>query len=412
MQKKSLGLALALAFGTFGSAAVAQSNVQIYGAVDYGYSYRFNANSLLKNDGSGVSHAKSIGRIDSGQSTDNMLGIKGVEEIGNGTKAFFVLERAFFLDTGADDDGFNLSAYVGLETPMGSLVGGRIVTPYHELLSGVDPFAAGTVGTYQNVKKDIAENEFGEAGLFDPDRVNNAIAYVSPDFGGFSFTLAYSNDAFDDDGSYILEVTDAGKVTETTRYTNSQDNAVYTIGANYATDNALIGATYHRIHSAALKAYGTNADFVPVKSVDNFSLGGFYDFGVLKLAAFYSMDKAKFGTEAGTQVFTPDGKTSATQHNFMIGANIPFGKSELKASVNYSKNASSQFGDAMQIAVGYDYNFSKRTAFYAAYAWIDNDGATGSDTTGRIGRAAVVNDTQNSGGIYQQAFQLGIRHQF
>ncbi len=402
MQKKTLALALMLVCGGVSLNAVAQSNVQIYGAVDYGYSYRFDANALLK---SGAPHAKSLGRIDSGQSTDNMIGFKGVEEIGNGTKAFFVLERAFFLDTGADDAGFNLAAYVGFETPMGSLIGGRIVTPYHELLGGVDPFAAGTVGTYQNVKKDIAENAFGEAGLFDPDRVNNAIAYVSPDFGGFNLTLAYSNNAFDEDGAQSVETP------EQMRYTNGRDNAVYTIGANYTAENALIGATYHRIHSAGLKAVGANADFMPVQSVDNFSLGGFYDFGALKIAAFYSMDKAKFGTINNAQAVAVDGKTSISQHNFMLGANVPFGNSELKASVNYSKNASSQYGNAMQIAVGYDYNFSKRTAFYAAYAWIDNDKARANEN-GRQGRLAVANDTQNSGGIYQQAFQLGIRHLF
>ena len=150
---------------------------------------------------------------------------------------------------------------------------------------------------------------------------------------------------------------------------------------------------------------------MPVQSVDNFSLGGFYDFGALKIAAFYSMDKAKFGTINNAQAVAVDGKTSISQHNFMLGANVPFGNSELKASVNYSKNASSQYGNAMQIAVGYDYNFSKRTAFYAAYAWIDNDKARANEN-GRQGRLAVANDTQNSGGIYQQAFQLGIRHLF
>ena len=93
MQKKTLALALMLACGGVSLNAVAQSNVQIYGAVDYGYSYRFDANALLK---SGAPHAKSLGRIDSGQSTDNMIGFKGVEEIGNGTKAFFVLERLSF----------------------------------------------------------------------------------------------------------------------------------------------------------------------------------------------------------------------------------------------------------------------------------------------------------------------------
>ncbi len=148
MKKKTLVLALsALA----ASSAFAQSNVQIYGVVDYGYSYR--TDILDSADGKAPNHAKSQGKIDSGLDLGNRLGFKGVEEIGNGLKAVFVLERGFALDTGADNDGFNRQAYVGLAGDWGTLAGGRIYTPYYNLLSSVDPFGDGTVGQYSTISK-------------------------------------------------------------------------------------------------------------------------------------------------------------------------------------------------------------------------------------------------------------------
>ena len=144
MQKKILVAMLTLALS--GAAAAETAGVQIYGSVDFGYSYRYDRNMNLVD--SAASPAKSNSRLDGGLSTDNFIGFKGAEDLGNGAKAFFTLERSFNLDTGADGEGFDLAAYLGLETPAGTLIGGRIVTPYHELVGGVDPFAAGNVGTY------------------------------------------------------------------------------------------------------------------------------------------------------------------------------------------------------------------------------------------------------------------------
>lgn len=81
---------------------------------------------------------------------------------------------------------------------------------------------------------------------------------------------------------------------------------------------------------------------------------------------------------------------------------MPFGKNEIKASVQYSQNNAAQLGNSIQAALGYDYNFSKRTTWFAVYSWIGND----------HNRIATTNDTQNESSAYQQALQLGIRHAF
>lgn len=389
MQKKVIALAVA---GLVSAGAYAQSNVQIYGVVDYGYSYRYDLRDGLEGS-KAPNHAKSQGKIDSGMSAGNRLGFKGVEDIGNGLKAVFVLERGFALDTGADVGGFNRQAYVGLAGDWGTLAGGRIYTPHYNLLSAIDPFGATTVGKYQNVKQDVLESVgTGLGQLFDPVRVNNTVAYISPNWSGLSFVAAYSNDALSDDGG------------SATKWTNAADNNVYTVAANLAGDNYLFGLSYHHINAG-----NSNATFSSVDGIDNVSLGGTYDFGAAKVAAFWSWDKLKWAdVPAGTTK-----NSDIDQNNFMIGATVPFGKQAIKASFNYSLG-DDKYGDAWQFALGYDYALSKRTNFYAVYSIIDNDSEekNAAGTITKKGRFAVTGDASNSGGVYQQAFQLGIKHAF
>ena len=390
MKKKTLVLALsALAAGS----AFAQSNVQIYGVVDYGYTYRHDLTSAAENVNALGHHAKSQGKIDAGQNFGNRLGFKGVEDIGNGLKAVFVLERGFNLDTGTDRNGFNRQAYVGLAGDWGTLAGGRIYSPYYNLVSTIDPFGDGTVGQFSNIKGDIFA-DVGLSALFNPVRVNNTIAYISPSWSGLSFVAAYSNNALDDDGVKIYTDETTGRLLGT-RYTNGADNNVAAVAANLTGENYLLGLSYHRINLGSAVGNG---------SVDNVSLGGTYDFGVAKVAAFWSWDRLNSDDSDDKDI---------DQNNFLLGATVPFGKHALKASFNYSLGED-EIGDAWQLAVGYEYAFSKRTSFYATYAWIDNDeeqvNAAGVVT--RNGRFGVTGDASNSGGVYQQAFQLGISHRF
>ena len=424
MQKKIVALAIA---GLVSAGAYAQSNVQIYGIIDYGYSYRHDMYKAAKNV-KGFHHSKSHGTFDSGQSAGNRLGFKGVEDLGNGLKAVFVLERGFALDTGADIAGFNRQAYVGLSGNWGTLAGGLINTPYYTLISAIDPFGGTTVGAYQNVKRDIANTVTGvttNGGIFDPVRVKNSLAYISPNWGIFSFVAAFSNNALADDNEQATKAAasssvgaDGTTITTTkavTRWTNAKNNTVYTVGGNLKGEKYLVGLTYHHISVG-----NTARESSGLKGVNDVTLGGYYDFGVVKLSAFWSWDQVKYSNKATA------GKNRKTwnQNNFMIGATVPFGKHAVKASVNFSTatkdrparnadgtqnvNAIPYGGRAWQLAVGYTYNFSKRTNFYAVYSYINNK----NQTKTKVGRAAVVNDAQNSGGVYQQGFQLGLKHSF
>ena len=411
MQKKLIALAVA---GLASTAAFAQSNVTIYGLVDYGYSYRFDG----KNAGNVGTTPNSQSQLNGGQSLGNRLGFKGTEDLGNGLKAVFLLEQGFMLDTGMQQTSgsqFTRQAYMGLSGNFGTAVGGRLYTPHYTFVSGLDPFGAGTVGRYNNVYS-VFPTAGNSGSLGDPVRVDNALAYISPSFGGFTGTLAYSNNA-------ALQENSASNAANNTVYAGllKYDNGPLTVGVNYhyiAGGSTVTGAgptTTADFTNATVDATGniisgivvTNPSATignPVKNVQNATIGGSYDFKVVKVMALYSWNDLDYKLA---------GSGNATLNNYMLGATAPFGKFVGKASYIYSDGNTSAGGDAQQFAIGLDYNLSKRTALYSAYSYINNDDK----------RLSAVGDASNSGGYsagngyaaggaFQQGVQVGVRHSF
>lgn len=379
MQKKIIALAVA---GLASTAAFAQSNVTIYGSVDAGYAYRWDAENKTTGQ-----HSRSS--LDTGASAGNRLGFKGVEDLGNGLKAVFLLEQGFSFDGGNDKNAqggrtYGRQAYVGLTGGFGTAIAGRLYTPYWTLTSGTDPFAAGTVGQMRNVFSSGA----GVDGLLDPARVDNAVAYVSPSFGGFDVTVAYAN---------AVSVSDAPN--QEAAGDNSKNNTVYALLAKYSAGPVMAGFNVHRI------AVGSTTANTTAKSVDNYTLAGTFDAKVVKLHAM-----AQYNVVDSTAV-----QGDFTGSNYMLGATVPLGKFALKTSVTYSDfngDANSSLkGTATQYAFGADYALSKRTNLYSAYSLIDSSSARAATIMG-------MNDAQGNGGVaatgnpFQQGIQVGVRHQF
>ncbi|MDP3539308.1 MAG: porin [Azonexus sp.] len=373
MQKKIIALAIA---GLASTAAFAQSNVTIYGIADYGYSYRTDSTANGPRNGD-----RSAGQFNAGQAAGSRIGFKGVEDLGNGLKAVFLVEQGLNIDTTTGDVNANANniafvrqAYGGLTGGFGTVVGGRLYSPHFTLVSSLDPFGRGTVGTYANT--------YG-GGLFDPTRVNNAVAYVSPSFGGFVVTAAYSNGALANDSVV----------------SNAYNDTVYALLGRYTAGPVDVGVNYHYI-AAGSTAGPTIAGLDTVKSVQNITIGGSFDAKVVKIAGWYSNNVQDNVT----------GVSDAKIDNWMIGATVPVGKFAIKASYNFSDGNRAAGGNAQQLAFGADYNLSKRTKLYTAYAKIDNDSSNGS--TPLVRRAAVVGDAVNTGGTFQEGFQIGMNHSF
>jgi predicted porin len=362
MQKKLIVLAVAaLASGT----VLAQSDVSVYGSIDMGFSHRGD------NFGKGV---KSQNAIDSGISAGNRLGFKGTEDLGNGIKAVYTLEAGYAADTGEHAQGgrlFGRQAFVGLTGGFGTAIAGRLYAPHYTLLSTIDPFKAGTIGMYRNVF--AAGVTVGGENLFDPVRVDNAVAYVSPSVSGFTLTAAYSNNA-------LLQENAA----------NSGDNRVYALMPRYTNGPIDIGLNIHRIKSK---------DNHGAVNITNYALAASYDFQVARLGAFYDQNKWK-------DYFSSNDDLKLK--SWMLGVTVPFGNHALLASYNQSKlSTDSGNAKARQWALGYTYTFSKRTSMYAAIADLKND-----KKHGVYLRTASMGDGSNNGNGYQNGLQIGLRHTF
>lgn len=90
MKKTLIALAAMSAFAAAGTAAAA--DVTLYGKADLGLHYTYN-----KVDGQDAVNSFDM---KSGQNAGSRFGLKGTEDLGNGTKVGFILENGFNADDG------------------------------------------------------------------------------------------------------------------------------------------------------------------------------------------------------------------------------------------------------------------------------------------------------------------------
>ncbi|MGY2488653.1 porin [Cupriavidus sp. CP313] len=112
--------------------AAAQSSVTLYGVADIGLEYINHANA----------NGNSLTRMTSGNVSGSRWGLRGVEDLGSGTKAIYALESGFDLDSGVSGQGgrlFGRQAFVGLDNPWGRITLGRQHNVLFDLLINYDP---------------------------------------------------------------------------------------------------------------------------------------------------------------------------------------------------------------------------------------------------------------------------------
>lgn len=201
--------AAALALAGVSSTSHAQSSVTLYGILDAGVTYVSN---------SGGSH---VFKFDDGISYGNRIGFKGVEDLGGGLKAVFVLESGFHLGNGQLGFGgalFGRQAYVGLQNDWGTLSLGDQLDMTEEMvyLTNVSAWASGYA---------IHQGDFDR---FNGDRLPNAIKFLSNTFGGFKFGGMYS----------------FGNVSG-----NFHQNSAFSLGGSYANGNFSTGVAYTQLNN-------------------------------------------------------------------------------------------------------------------------------------------------------------------
>jgi len=357
--KKSL-LALA-ALTAFAGAASAQSSVTLFGVVDVSARY-------TEYDDQGQYQLATDGNASS------RLGFRGVEDLGGGLKAGFWLEGSIAADTGTQplagiNGGSNNSAAIFQRRATVSLMGGfgevrlgRDYTPTFWNWTVFDPFGTNGVGQSTNLGLEVAGlAPGGSYGTL--VRANNTIGYFLPAMGGFYGQIMQS----------------AGE--------NVNGNKITAFRLGYAAGPFNVAG-----------AWGTT-EVTPDIDGDNWNIAGSWKTGFGLFSAFYGM------LEVG----------SLEQENWFLGYQLPIGAFTLKASygeVDRTGNRSTvpatvALGDADQVALGFTYDLSKRTALYGTYSMISNNG-----TRFRAGQLVNNDAVYNNVGKDSTGYEFGVRHSF
>ncbi|WKL14398.1 porin [Comamonas testosteroni] len=355
-------------------AANAQGSVTIYGRLDSGVD-------------SPHSGGSSISRVYSGGSAGSNLGFRGVENLGGGLSAVFRLEQGFYLDAGTLAQGgraFGREASVGLsDTRLGTVQMGRIPTPYYSVQGNVDAFiregAGGLLALTRNINA-TTQRQVLPMGV--AARQDNAISYVSPRWDGLEVRGQYS----------------------------FGEKSV-TIGRGYG-----VSARYQ------IGGFDLNAGFQRQEGADNIAsgkvsalvLGGSYDARFAKFFLGTTVEKNSCSTCTGGIARLPG--TSTSEFRLInVGVRVPFGPFTAIAQftrVNDRTDYTATTGnrDANWIALGGDYDLSKRTRLYFGAARITNK--NGSQYVLGTGTAQAPATLVGSANGSSHNIYMGVRHNF
>lgn len=361
MKKIAIAVAAAMTAATASAA-----DFTLYGIVDTGLGYT-NLDTL---EDPTVNRFEMINGYNSG----SRFGFKGTEDLGNGYSVSFVLENGFYSDSGVLGQGgrmFGREAQVKFHSPYGTLSFGRAGT----LLSG-----AGTLDIF-GMNADVLPG--GWDGIFNIGnyqgngmRLDNMVTYQTPTAAGFTGYLQYSfaNDTTSGD--------DDSKPNE------RNSNRYFAGGLTYNNGPLGVVAVYDTLmfrhySDSLVDLKGNDAN---VGDSRTFTLGGHYDFGVVKITAYGQYVKgSRSGFADGIQSgavfwFNDEDDTNNNQfydadgYNFHLGAQFPLPCGRLYAGAYYGyleANDDPDNKDATNwnIFLAHEYDLSKRTIIYSGIGY-------------------------------------------
>jgi len=278
------------------------------------------------------------------------LGFRGTEDLGGGMKASFWLEAALQPDVGTSAAlQFQRRSTMSLEGGFGEIRLGRDYTPTLWNHNVYDPFGTNGVGSSLNTFNVLGS---GASTLV---RANNSFGYFSPTVGGLQLQV-------------MATLKENKNVNDPNEYTG-------------------VRVTYNAGPLSAAVATATEGSNVATASFKRTNIGASYNLGVARPMIQYTT--AKFGAT----------KVSHT----MVGVVAPMGATNLKAS--YVRSNYTGANDASQLAIGADYNLSKRTALYARYERIADD-------ANLLGGYTTSFNASGAAGTTRSLMGVGIRHNF
>lgn len=305
---------------------------------------------------SGKSGGNSLKGVASDQLNSNRLGFRGVEDLGGGLKAGFWIEGAMSPDNGtAGGQTWQRRSTVSLMGGFGEVRLGRDYTPSFWNYTVFDPFGTNGPGSMLNVVSTVGSS----AGTL--VRANNTVGYFLPAMGGLY--------------GQLMVAAGEGVKAPTNKYTGGR------IG--YAAGPLNVAAAYGKTSKDG------SADMDDFKDKN---IGASFAIGPATIIAQYSK----------RDYWNRDQKTA------LIGGTYAIGASTLKLSYVKSTGSSSLY-EAKQVAVGYQYDLSKRTALYGTYSSLTNDGNAATGARFTVGASAPA---QVQGGESSKGLAIGVRHAF
>jgi len=405
MQQSFILLALAAALTLSAPAYADSENVTVYGQANVSYDMI----STGESSGVGAAGGISSNRVSSNSS---FLGLKGSNELGKGWSAEWQIEGTAGTDTGASGGtaaGASVSSarlldrntYLGLSNESwGKLLLGRHDTPYKISTRRLDVFADGIADNRSLLGTTLPGGVVTET--FDT-RQSNLVAYFSPELGGISIAMAYSNLAEDN-------------------MNKSQDSvSALSLAAMYEQD-AVYTTFAYEVHTTVIQLLQTKKSL----AVKAGKLGIGYKMDILDLGFVYEKSSDDYGNANPY-----DGNPASVNYNpcgsLTDGVNCS-GHSTLYFSAKFNiteadtlklaKSKAGQAGTASsgtsahQFSMGFDHVINERTSVYVLYTALKNDnlaryGLSNAATSG----AHSVNVT-GTGGASPSAFSFGMRHRF
>ncbi|MFI9651462.1 porin [Guyparkeria halopsychrophila] len=321
-------------------------------------------------------------------SNSSRIGVKGKEAISDNLALIYQWETG--IDFGGNGDGIGdkvRNTFVGFTGGWGTVIAGRHDTPMKRVSRKYDLFGD-TVGDSRAILRGGANSQ--SVG-FD-ERMNNVVAYMTPNMGGFDATIAYISNWSGDAASNTS--TNGSPDTKNGTPVGSINNEfdAFSARAGYEMGGFMIDAAYE-IHNAQTTTVGLTDDESAYRIGAGYKMGGFKVVGLWQSIS-------DFGFDDGNDV-----------DFYGMGAAYSFGKSTIKGQYYVADDADigdfSRDSAADLWAVGYDYKMSKQTNVYAAYGSMTSENGSYelAKGTGHGERAAFTGEDSN-------AFSVGVVHKF
>lgn len=356
--------AAALLAGVSASAAMAQSNVTMYGLVDTGLVYTTNVNAA----GANMTKMPSLTG-----SFPSRLGFRGNEDLGGGLQAVFTLEMGLSPDTGSMGQGnrlFGRQATVGLKGAFGTVTLGRQINMTYLAgqkadVLGPNLFAIGSIDPYlPNARSD---NAIGYLGNF-----NNVV---------IGATYSTGRDASAAGGPAATgcpgEVAGNAKACRQVTGLLGYETADYGLNTSY-------DILYGNVGAAGGLTSSDNSD-------KRITVNGYVKVGPAKIGAGLIDRKTRAAS----------GLTESDLYFLGISYPMtPLSTLDVQVARRDTRNSSS---DVDMVVARLTYYLSKRSAVYGALGRMNNSGtsAVALDAGGTVGA-----------GLSQNGIMAGLRHSF